>query len=321
MNATPTVQPWILLVAGLLLLALAAFFIYKNKKSKKSSYTDIALAIPETRRSDLIYGFYSSLTGTYEAVKDQVNLFWHSNFLDGGDEEFINILKSTNHKVVFDLARFLTVQKDVTPWYKELLMKLKIVKNKKKFKGVYNPEGETALRAYFQWLKDLGVLHKISYLYPKDEPNLFVLNPEEHLKMIQVTKRLRSEFSELANARIACIYGNGKPYWNLAEHDVVGVDDYGQKSQILTIGAHAKLVQEKAPHQRTMLIPGPSFGHKPDPWVAYALLNPEEVEMVIPFVWFDNVNHKDTAYTGLEAMPEDFKAQWKHAADICLNRA
>ena len=92
MNATPTVQPWILLAAGLLLLALAAFFIYKNKKSKKSSYTDIALAIPETRRSDLIYGFYSSLTGTYEAVKDQVNLFWHSNFLDGGDEEFINIL-------------------------------------------------------------------------------------------------------------------------------------------------------------------------------------------------------------------------------------
>lgn len=318
---TGSIAPWQAAVVVFIVIAIIVILERrKKKKQERASYKDIDLAIPPTRRGDLLYGYYSSILGTYEAVKDHVNLFWHSKFFP--DEVFIEILKKTTHAVVFDVASYLTTREETTPWYKKLLIKLKVLKDKSRsFTSVFHVEGEEHLRQFFLHLRAEGVLTKITYLYPKDEPNLFMKNASEHLKVIQATKRLRDEFQELAHVRLACIYGRGKPFWNIEEYDVVGVDDYDQKSECLTIGEHARLLKAKQPHQRTMLVPGPAFGHNPAPWIAYALLNAEEVEMVIPFLWFDDPNHKDVAYTGLEAASEDFKKLWIEAADIALNKA
>lgn len=296
MGQIPAVHPWTLSVIGLVLVLIGAYLFYKKKHP---TYEDIDLPIPATRRTDMLFGYYSALTGTYEAVKDHVNLFWHSHFF--GSEEFIKILQGTNCKVVLDLAPMLTTKVDG--------------------KLVLSIAAEQDLWDYFKMLQLAGVLDKITYLYPSDEPNFFVKNPAEHLKMIQMTKKVAALFPELAQARLACIYGRHSDFWNVGEFDVVGVDDYDQKSEILTIGEHARLVMHLAPHQRTILVPGPAFGHNPEPWVAYALRNPEEVEMMAAFLWFDHPDHKDVKYTGLEARSADFIARWKGAAAILLNRA
>ena len=280
-----------------LAIVLVAFFALKNKNKKE--YKGIDLPIPDTRRSDLLYGYYSSLDRTFDQVKDHVNLFWYSNFF--GRDKLIEIMKSTdNMHFVLDLAP--------------------MVQRREGGKGVFLETAEQELKIFFDMLKDNGVLHKVSYLYPVDEPNLFVKNAEEHKKMVQAVRNVRMQYEELNRAKLACIYGRGRPFWNIEMHDVVGVDDYDQRSEVLTIGEHARLLKEKSKNQTTFLVPGAAFGQNPSPFVAYALLNPEEVEAVIPFIWFDDPNHKDVSYTGLEAQPEESQTIWRKASNICLNK-
>ena len=76
-------------IIAALALVLVAFFILKKKDKKK--YKDIDLPIPDTRRTDLLYGYYSSLDRTFDQVKDHVNLFWYSNFF--GRDKLIEIMK------------------------------------------------------------------------------------------------------------------------------------------------------------------------------------------------------------------------------------
>lgn len=283
-------------MVAIILTAIAVIY----QQTKKKEYKDIDLPIPETRRTDLLYGYYSALDRTYDQVKGHVNLFWYSHFF--GVEQFIAMLKETDCKIVVDLAPYL-------------------FEGTGKRGATVKASAESDLRGFFAWLKFEGVLNKITYLYPKDEPNLFCKNAEEHLKAIEIVKSVRAEFSELANAKLAVIYAGGGYWMNMEHFDVVAVDNYDQKSELLTVGDHANLVSQLKPHQKTFLVPGPSFGHPPEPWVAYALRNPHEVEGVIPFIWFDDVNHKDTAYTGLEALPAETQQKWVHAANICLNKA
>lgn len=286
-------------IGVLIALVVIAVLIYNQVKKKE--YKDIELQIPATRRSDLVYGYYSAIERTFDQVSDHVNLFWFSHF--SSIEQLISIMKNTNVKIVVDLAPYL-------------------YEGSGKRKGVFRGDAAMAdLRAFFHRLRDAGVLHKVTYLYPKDEPNLFMASAEEHLKGIHVVKALRAEFEELRNARLAVIYAGGGDWMNIEHFDVVAVDNYDQKSELLTIGDHADLVKNLSHNQKTFLIPGPSFGHLPDPWVAYALLNPNQVEGVIPFIWFDHPDHKDTSYTGLEAQPQEFRDKWIRAANICLNRA
>lgn len=284
-------------IIAALALVLVVFFVIKKKDKKK--YKDIDLPIPDTRRSDLLYGYYSSLDRTFDQVKDHVNLFWYSNFF--GRDNLIEIMKSTdNMRFVVDLAP--------------------MVQRKEGGKGVLLETAEQELKIFFDTLKENGVLHKVTYLYPVDEPNLFVKSAEEHKKMIQAVQNVRMQYKELNSAKLACIYGRGKPFWNIEMYNVVGVDDYDQKSEVLTIGEHARLLKEKGWDQTTFLVPGAAFGQNPSPFVAYALLNPTEVEAVVPFIWFDDPGHKDVPYTGLEAQSEEQQAIWRQAGNICLNK-
>lgn len=278
-------------VAIIVTVVIAIAYYLKSKE-----YGDVDLPIPDTRRHDLLYGYYSSLDRSYEQTKDHINLFWYSNFFDLN--QFIAILRETECKVVFDVAPFISKKIEGT------------------WKVAYDETADASLEAVFAQLEQAGVLGKIAYLYPIDEPPINVVSESDHLKMIQATKRVAAKFPALAGVRYAVIYPRKEPFWNLAEHDVVGVDNYDQKSEILTRGDHARLKKSLLPGQRAMLVPGAGFGQNPTPFIAYALRNPEEVEMVVPFLWFDEPNHKDTNFTGLENMPADFKTQWIRASEI-----
>jgi hypothetical protein len=240
---------------GLVLLAGVGYYLYK--KANEVKYFDIDIPMPDTRREDLLYGYYSSLANTYDQVKDHVNIFWYSHFF--GLDKFVEIMQEITMKVVLDVAPL-------------------CLQGSGQGAETVREDAEESLRNYFKALKAYNVLHKITYLYPKDEPNIFMTSEAEHLKLIQLVKRVAAEFEELKDVKYAVIYAHGKPFWNSEHHDVVAIDNYGQKSQILTIGDHAKLVAQLKPGQKTWLIPGAAFGQNPDPFVAYALSHPDEVK-------------------------------------------
>ena len=284
---------------GTVLVLVICYQIYKKLTEVK--YGDIELPPPSTYppRNDLLFGYYSSLENCYAQTKDLINLIWYSHFY--GVDKFIEILKETTHSVVLDVAP-LCLDASVS--------RAEVVK----------PDAAENLRNYFKMLESHGVLHKITHLYPKDEPNIFMASAEEHLKLIKLVKSVAAEFEGLHDVKLAVIYARGKPFWNSEEHDIVAIDNYGQKSQILTIGDHADLVKLLKPGQKTWLIPGAAFGQNPDPFVSYALSHPDEVDGVIPFLWFDDPNHKDVDYTGLEKADPVFREKWINAANICLNK-
>ncbi len=284
---------------GVIVAVIAGYQIYKKVTEVK--YGDIELPLPSTYppRNDLLFGYYSSLENCYAQTKDFINLIWYSHFY--GVDKFIEILKETTHSVVLDVAP-LCLDSSVS--------RAEVVK----------PDAAENLRNYFKMLESHGVLHKITHLYPKDEPNIFMASAEEHLKLIKLVKSVAAEFEGLHGVKLAVIYARGKPFWNSEEHDIVAIDNYGQKSQILTIGDHADLVKLLKPGQKTWLIPGAAFGQNPDPFVSYALSHPDEVDGVIPFLWFDDPNHKDVDYTGLEKADPVFREKWINAANICLNK-
>lgn len=283
-------------VLAVIVLAVVALGYYVYKRNNPS---DIDLAMPAELRDDLLYGYYSSISGQFEQTKDHINLFWYSHFM--GFDEFVQIVKQFSGKIVVDLAPFLVSKKDGGD-------KLFVLDN-----------ADNELRNFFLRLQAAGVLHRMDYLYPSDEPNLSVADEAEHKKMLDITKAVASEFSELSNAKLAVIYGRKEPFWNVGMFDVVGVDHYKQKSTILTTGEHARLIKEMKPGTKTFLVPGPAFGHIPDPWVAYAHTNKNEVEGIIPFLWFDHPDHKDVKYTGLQAADEAFRNTWVAAGKSIVN--
>lgn len=272
---------------------------YYLKKKEKASWKEITIPMPDVLRTDLIYGYYAAMPGNWERIKDHVNMFWFTWF--SHLSELIDIMRNTDKAIVVDLAPF--VNHRTAPGTKIIC----------------HPDAHKNLREFFTQLKTEGVLHRLGYLVVNDEPNLFVASAEEHLKQIQAVKRVAAEFPELKDSVMTCIYGRGQPFWNIGEFALVGVDDYDQKSMSLTRGEHVRLMKELQQGQRTMLIPGPAFGHIPDPWVAYAHSHPE-VAMVVSFLWFDNEDHKDVNYTGLEARDPEFQKKWIDAAHVIMQK-
>lgn len=287
---------WVVLAVIAIVLAVVGY-----QKATKKKYHDVVIPMPEKLRKDLIYGYYSAIERTYDQVKDHVNLFWFTHF--SSIEQLIGIMKETDWKIVVDLSPYLHVKEPG-----------------KKGKLVVKESAEGDLRDFFARLKFEGVLAHLTYLTTNDEPNVFTKNAEEHLKAINIVKKVRAEFSELKDTKLMVIYAGNGDWMNIGEFDVVGMDNYGQKSQALTDGAHAQLVAALKPNQKTILVPGAGFGQKPDPWLAYAHSHPDEVEAIIPFIWFDDPNHKDVNYTGLEAMPEEFRKLWIDAGRSCIAR-
>ncbi len=112
----------------ILLTVLAVLFI----NSKRKTYKEITSLVPADgvvipgyakgqavpiaeilkyapARTDLLYGYYSSLDRSFDQTKDHISMFWNSMFFAYAPDLFIKILKEFNGKVVMDVGTFLTI--------------------------------------------------------------------------------------------------------------------------------------------------------------------------------------------------------------------
>ena len=310
-----------LILFGVVALVVVGYFVYK----KYYTYGDINIPMPAVLRDGIAFGYYGSLYKTWNQVKDNVNLYWYFNFYSR--EQFVREIKESKPemKFVIDLAPFITEYKNHDEYWNAINHNNDNPDNKipvpKPERSVLNRDAENRLREHFTYLRNEGVLNRINYLYPIDEPNLLVTTPEEHLKIIKVAKKVAAEFTELKNAKWMAIYVRKVDFWNIEEHDVVGVDNYDQKSEVLTKGDHARLMKAKLPHQTTIIVPGCGYGQNPDAFVAYAHTEPS-VEIVAGFLWFeyDNPEEKDADFVGLEVRDEAFKEKWRQAGLTVMNK-
>lgn len=283
-----TIMPgWLTAILVIAVLLIVAFVIYKKNKP---TYKDVNIPMPAVLRNDLLFGHYSSVDRTYDQIKDHVNLYWTGFH---GYDRTVAVLRENIMKVVLAFDGEM-IDLNSNPRKRTLL-----------------PNAEEKLRNLFQRLQDEGVLQNVKYLYPFDEPNMFMASAEEHLKMLKIVRRVRDEFEELSGSKLVCIYGHSDPFWNIEQYDVVGVDYYKQKSSSLTTGEHARLVKAMLPHQTMLIIPGSGYRHNPEPWIAYAHAEPR-VEMFVTFLWFEweDPKNKDDKFTGLEAQPEEVRELW-----------
>lgn len=226
---------------------------------------DATIPLPPVLRTDLQFGYYFSLAGQMAATKDHTSFYWWVQW------EGIDVLAS-------ELA---LGPQDVVVDCAPQLMRPTGVDSRK----ALAPNAEPAIRSLFAELRALGLLSRVKYLTPMDEPNLFADSEADLIGAMSILKRVAAEFSELAGVKYICIYGSeAVRLYGLDQFDIVGIDNYKQQSEVLTKGAHADLMTKILPGQQVMVIPGAAYYQDPAPFVAYAHAEPR-CWGVVPFIW------------------------------------
>ena len=245
---------------------------------------DINVPLPAVLRTDLLYGYYGCYQDQVTETIDHINLFMESQF-SGPDKAVANILQA-RLPTVLDVS--------IQVFEKRPGAELKTLK----------PTVEDELRAFLTLLQSKGALHYVKYIYPEDEPNITMATEVDLDQGIAIIKRVAAEFPELAGVKYMVIYATGKPYVAFDKYDIVGIDDYGQKSGILIGPDYTYLKNNLLPWQKTVLVPGGAgnWGQDPVPFVNYAEGN-SEVAMVLPFIWFDNLNGASDSTLGIRSGP------------------
>lgn len=265
-----------------------------------SWWEDVHIPMPEVLRTDLNYCYYLSLPGQMGKTADHTSLLWHGQFysLDALEVE----LQGHDQRMVLDCA-------------------LQLVHRASNGRAL-SPTAEPDLRAFFTDMRARGLLSRVAYLTPMDEPNLFAASESDVVQSMAVLKRVAAEFQELAGVKYICIYGeNAERLWALPEFDVVGIDNYKQRSSVLTTGAHADLMRHLLPHQQVMVLPGAAYGQDPTPFVAYAHSEPR-CWGVVPFIWCHVPESADKeGWKGLEKQDAAAQERYRSAGLLTLNRS
>lgn len=262
---------------------------------------DATIALPPVLRTDLQYCYYLSLPGQMAATADHTSLLWHAQFygLDALEAE----LRGHPHRLVLDCSPQL-----MRPTGKDSRKAL-------------SPTAEVDLRAFFADLSTRGLLDRVAYLTPMDEPNLFADSEADLLGSMAILKRVAAEYAELAGVQYVCIYGSeAVRLYGLEQFDIVGIDNYSQQSEVLTRGAHADLMRQIFPHQRVMVIPGAAYYQDPAPFVAYAHSEPR-CWGVVPFIWAHVPASADKeGWKGLQVQGPAEQQRYRDAGEMVLNR-
>lgn len=251
-------------VLFVLVIIAIAYVVSSSKNDNNYEVAD-----PGTKRNDLLYGYYGCAHSQVEEVKSHVNLHWEAFF--EGLETGVKNIKAANMSTVIDVAfcvfTRVAANKPVSPRPVE--------------------EMEANLRSVFDVLRTNGVLDKVVMIVPIDEPNL-----PENLALaylptvVNTIKNVCKEYPELANVLLGCIYYNGNARGNEDLFDVIGFDDYDAKSSIFAPGGdYQKMKANLKEGQKTLIIPGGSYGQDPTPFMNYANGN-AEVWAVLPFLWY-----------------------------------
>ena len=282
-------------VIAALLLAGALYY----QRRRRARWGDVAIAMPAQPRAGLHYVYYMSLPGQTAQVADHTTLVWHAQFY--GPDQLQAELQGRPHGLVLDCAPQLMERKGG--------------------KSYAAPTARTALAAFFTDLRQRGLLGRVQYLTPMDEPNLFCASEAELQTAMAILRGVAGEFPELAGVRYLCIYGfDCRALWCFDQFDLVGVDNYDQKSETLTRGAHAELMRALLPHQQAMVLPGAAYGQDPAPFVAYAHAEPR-CWGVVPFIWCHVPASADKeGWTGLQLQGQAAQERYRQAGMAVLDR-
>lgn len=210
---------------------------------------------PATYRADLLFGYYGGCETCAVENRNHTNLYWSPGW--NGLQGTIAELRAAGGERAVVLA---------VP--------------------AYVPNAESETRAFLTGVRDAGLLSRIVALYPIDEPDVLGKGDAEVRATNAMLRRVMSEYAELANTKLAVIYGCGtgkRP--GLSSYDWVGCDEYGDGCWVMG-GDLATLRAALTPEQRLMLVPGGASPWRQSPacFETYAHENPVVVA-IIPFLW------------------------------------
>lgn len=246
-----TLLPALLLAASLLLAACGGAGAPTERDN------------PATQRTDLLIGYYGSYADQVAETRDHVNLHWSTHW----ESEAKRIAD------IAAMARFTVLDVDNQLYHRDRPKRLRA-------------DAADQLRAFFERLRQAGVLQHVKAMVPIDEPNL----PENAVgdtlpEAVRLMRAVAAEFAELQGVQIWCLYYNGNPHPNPELFDAIGFDDYPMGARILNPGWQVdQLIGSLRPGQRVFLVPGGSYGQDPAPFVAYAMRRPE-VAAIVTFLW------------------------------------
>lgn len=271
------------------ILALAVIAIVASARKAKAS--DITVPAPAALRTDLLLGYYGTYGDQVAETAGAVNLHWES-FWSGVDRAIEDIRRAAV-ATVLDLDSFVF---DVDP---------------KTNARTPFADAEQRVRALFARLRDAGVLRHVRVLVPKDEPNLSKGNVLRYLpSVVPMVRRVAADFDDLSGVLLGVIYMGGSNHDYAEMFDVVGFDDYSEKSAALKPGGMYDRMQGRLlPGQRTWIVPGASYGQSPEPWVNFAHAH-HEVFAIVPFLWATVPWESD--FKGIRDIP-DMRAAWTAA--------
>lgn len=260
---------------------------------------DVVIPAPTVLRTDLMYGYYGRLGDQVAETIDHVNILWESQF--EGEFHMIQNILAAKLPTVLDVATqcFQKIEETGRNYH-------------------YRADAEELLRATFMRLQANDALRYVKYLSPLDEPNTNT-NIVDLLASIRTCKKVALEFPELTDVKFAVIYA-AKPetYDCIALFDLVGLDDYDNKSKIFTNGTYARLKAQLRSNQKTIIMPGGGFGQDITPFINFAHSNPE-VFAVIAFVWFGHMSPNDT-WIGIGDDKNPLKSQYVQAGKLLTGK-
>ncbi len=172
-------------------------------------------------------------------------------------------------------------------------------------------DARTNLRAYLTALRDADVLKYVIALYPIDEPNGLIQEPQ----VLLTNRTIREMLVEFNHGDIklgVCYGGLERPAWwqrfstkwlrighwqdkamplpGLMDYDIIGGDAYELGAEILL--QYDRLLPRLGQGQQVMLFAGGCSPWKQDPapFIAWAKAHVDRVFAVVPFTWFDREN-------------------------------
>ena len=176
-----------------------------------------------------------------------------------------------------------------------------------------HPDAAERVRLLKSRIKRDGNLAAVEVLVPRDEPNLPETDVQELIP--EAVRILREAWPE---AMIGCIYYNDGRFQHHHLYDVLGFDDYWIQAGafdkprwyeriklffggFVRRGSYLRFAERLRPDQKTWLIPGGTYGERPERWVEFAKTRPE-VWAIVPFLAASNVDGSNIP--GILSQPE-----------------